>query len=68
MKTAFIVKGTHCNSCRLLIEDVCKEITGVKSCTVDVKSGKVVIEHDVPLDLNKLKKEIEQLGEYKVVL
>jgi len=38
MKTAVInIKGTHCKSCKLLIEDVCKDIKGVKSCCVDSK-------------------------------
>ena len=28
MKTTLTIKGTHCNSCKALIEDVCKEILG----------------------------------------
>ena len=67
MKTTFTVKGTHCNSCKILIEDACSEFKGVKSCSVDLKSGKVVLEHADKIDLQKLKKEIESLGEYKVV-
>lgn len=67
MKTSFMVKGTHCNSCKLLIEDVCNEIKGVQSCTVDFKTGKAVLEHDGTVDLNKVKKEIEALGKYKVI-
>lgn len=67
MKTQLTVKGTHCVSCKALIEDVCKEIDGIKSCTVDFKTGKTVIEHTKPLDMAKLKKEIESLGKYKVI-
>jgi len=52
----------------MLIEEVCSEIAGVKSCVVDFKTGKTVIEHDEKVDLKKLKKEIEALGEYKVQL
>lgn len=66
MKTTITVKGTHCQSCKLLIEEVCSELSGVKSCAVDFKTGKTVIEHDEKLDLKKLKKEIESVGEYKV--
>ncbi len=62
-----MVKGTHCASCKALIEDVCKETEGVTSCTVDFKTGKTVIEHTRLIDMAKLKKEIESLGEYKVV-
>lgn len=50
----------------MLIEDVCADMPGIKSCSVDFKTGKMVIEHDETLDLKKLKKEIEGLGEYKV--
>ena len=67
MKTIFTVKGTHCESCKALIEDVCKETEGVTSCTADFKTGKVNVEHSKPLDMKALKKEIESLGKYKVV-
>lgn len=67
MKTIVIVKGTHCQSCRALIEDVCKDIPGVKSCNVDFKTGKTVIEHEEKLDMKRIKKEIENLGQYKVI-
>jgi len=66
MKTTITVKGTHCNACKMLIEEVCSEMSEVKSCSVDFKTGKTVIEHGGKLDLKKLKKEIEALGEYKV--
>lgn len=68
MKTAVTIKGMHCPSCKMLIEDACSEISGVKSCTVDFKTGKTVIEHEEKLDLRKVKKGIESLGKYKVVL
>jgi cation transport ATPase len=66
MKTTITVKGTHCKSCKVLIEDICEDSTGVKSCTVDFKTGKTVIEHEKGADLKKLKKEIEAEGDYKV--
>ena len=65
-KTTIIIKGTHCTACKALIEDVCKDIKGVKSCNVDYKTGKTEIEHDDKIDLNLFKKEIESLGNYKV--
>lgn len=66
MKTTFTVKGTHCNACKILIEEVCSEFAGVNSCLVDFKTGKTIIEHEPSLDLKKLSQEIESLGEYKV--
>jgi Cu+-exporting ATPase len=69
MKTEFIVTGMHCASCKSLIEDICKETKGVTKCNVDLKSGKVVIEHTEKVDMKNIKKEIESLGdEYKVKL
>ena len=66
MKTTFTVEGTHCASCKALIEDVCKELPGVTSCVADFKTGKTVVEHTAPLDMKKIKKEIESLGKYKI--
>ena len=65
-KTIITVKGTHCAACKALIEDICKDIKGVKSCNVDYKNGKTEIEHDNDFDINLFKKEIESLGKYKV--
>ena len=67
MKTITItIQGTHCNACKLLIEDVSKDIKGVRLCCVDFQTGKTVIEHDEHFDLNVFKKEIEDLGQYKI--
>ena len=65
-KTTIIVKGTHCPDCKALIEDVCKDIKGVKSCNVDYKSGKTEIEHNNEFDINLFKTEIGSLGKYKL--
>ena len=62
----FTIKGTHCNSCKILIEDVCKDIKGVKSCCVDVETGKTLLEYDENFDFDVLRKEVEKLGQYKV--
>lgn len=67
MKTTVIkIKGMHCNSCKLLIEDVCKDIKGVKSCKVDFETGKTTIEHDESFSFDSFKKEVEGLGQYKI--
>ena len=65
-KTILTVQGTHCNACKLLIEDVCKDIPGISSCNVDFKTGETIIEHEGSVDWSKVKSEIESLGEYKV--
>ena len=69
MKTAAIrIKGTHCNACKALIEDVCQEIIGVRSCSVNFETGETIIGHDEDFDLNSFKKEVESLGQYEVEL
>jgi len=65
MKTTLIIKGTHCNSCKMLIEDICKEIPGIKSCNVNFETGITEIEYEENVDWQKFKKEVESLG-YKV--
>jgi len=64
--TTINIKGTHCNSCKLLIEDVCKEIKGATSCVVNFETGETKIEHDESFDWETFKKEVESLGNYKV--
>jgi cation transport ATPase len=66
MKTTLTIKGTHCNACKMLIEDVCKDHKEVSSCTVDFTTGKTEIEHNGLLDIEALKKEIEEVGKYQV--
>jgi copper chaperone CopZ len=66
MKTTLTVKGMHCNSCKMLIEDILGDIPGIKSSNVDPKTGKTVIEHDDSVDMDQVKKEIEDAGEYTV--
>ena len=69
METTVIkIDGTHCNACKLIIEGVCKDIKGVKSCCVDFQTGKTFIEHDEHFSLDALKQEVEDLGQYKVEL
>lgn len=68
MKTIITIKGTHCNACKMLIEDICKDTAGVKSCMVDFKTGKTTIEYGAGTDLKKIKLEIEKAGNYKVTL
>lgn len=62
------ITGLHCASCKLLIEDVGKDVPGVISCMVDPTTGQTVIEHNDPFKTDEFKKEIEALGKYHVTL
>lgn len=67
MKRLITITGTHCKSCKFLIEDVSSEIPGVISLNVDPETGKTEIEYDETLDWNTLKTVIEEQGDYKVI-
>lgn len=66
MRTTVTIRGTHCNACKALIEDVARDTKGIASCTVDYHTGETVVEHDETLDWGVFKKEIEGIGQYKV--
>ena len=68
IKTTFTIKGTHCAACKALIEEVSKENPAVKDIAVDFKTGEAVLEHQDNLDWQELKKEIEGLGDYQVLV
>ncbi|MDD5110483.1 MAG: heavy metal-associated domain-containing protein [Patescibacteria group bacterium] len=68
MTTIVQINGTHCESCKALIEDVCREVPGVKSCTVDFRTGKTEVRHDEQLDWQIFKEAIESLGQYRVTI
>ena len=40
------IKGMHCRSCELLIEESLKEVPHVKSVDVDYKNGEAIVYHD----------------------
>ena len=67
-KTSLIIKGTHCQACKSLIEEVARENPCVTDINVDFKTGKTNIEHKDCLDWKAFNEEIESLGEYKVQL
>ncbi len=66
MKLTLKITGMHCGSCKNLIEDVCGETAGVKSCAVDLGMGLAEIEADDGLDLPALIREISELDDYRV--
>lgn len=66
MKTTITIKGTSCASCKTLIEDICRDVSGITSCLVDFASGRTEIEHELNADWQKLKQEVESIGQYTV--
>jgi len=67
MKTTLRINGTHCKACKALIEDICGDFKEIASCSVDYATGKTEIEHTEGLQWKALTKEIESVGNYKVI-
>ena len=69
MKKTITINGTHCNSCKFLIEDVAKDIQGIQTITVDPTNGKTDIEYNKQLNWDTFKQEIESVNpDYSVQL
>lgn len=66
MKTTLIIVGTYCKACKMLLEDVGREVSGVVDIIVDYTTGVTEVEHKSLENLHELKKSIEELGEYHV--
>jgi copper chaperone CopZ len=45
-KYTFHVSGTHCASCKILIEDILKEQDFIKTVEVNLKNKTVLVESD----------------------
>ncbi len=56
------IKGMHCASCELLIEEEITKIPGVSRCKVNYRKGVAEISHEGNLDQNLLKAAIEEAG------
>jgi len=67
VKTATIdIKGMHCSSCELLIEEEIVKIPGVKKCLVSQKAGKAQITFKGKLYLQDVEKALSEAGEYGI--
>jgi len=64
MKTTIIIQGTDCQACKALIEEVCLEQPGAKSCQVNFQTGETVIDHDQNFDWLAFQREVASLGKY----
>lgn len=66
MTTTITIKGTHCHSCQILLEEVIAEIPGVSQVRVDFSSGRTVIEHDRQLPWEKVQQAMKSVGDYQL--
>ncbi|MEK7158815.1 MAG: heavy-metal-associated domain-containing protein [Patescibacteria group bacterium] len=68
MNTTIHIAGTHCASCKALIEDVAGETSGISACFVNVETGETTIEYNSELDWKQFTREVERLGDYHITL
>lgn len=63
MKTQQIhIKGMHCRSCELLIEDELKKVPGVKSVSVSHKTGIADVDCECELNHQEVEKAVQNAG------
>lgn len=62
MEKTINVKGMHCSSCKILIEDAVSEIRGVEKVSADYKEGKVLLKYSDESALQKARAAIEKEG------
>ena len=58
------VSGTHCNSCKVLIEDVLGDVSGLKNVEVDVATKKINVESEIENQNEIVDKINEKLKEF----
>lgn len=56
------IKGMHCNSCELLIEEEVKQVPGVKSCKVNYSKGRAEISYEGQFDMQGIRAAVEEAG------
>lgn len=61
-KTNILIKGMHCSSCEILVEDELLVIPGVKSAKVNFREGCAEVCHDGKLDHAGVSKAIGKAG------
>lgn len=61
-KTTLNIKGMHCRSCEILIEDELQKISGVRSCKVSYKKGTAEIYYQNHLNQKAVEEAIQNVG------
>lgn len=61
-KTIVPIKGMHCRSCEILIEEKLKENPDIKNVSVNYKDGEARIYSHHPLDMGKVRSAVVEAG------
>jgi len=66
-RTILNVRGMHCQSCKMLAEDVLGDLEGVNSVNADVDAGTIEVEYDEGrVSEDQIKEEINNETDYSV--
>lgn len=62
-KQIIFIRGMHCKSCEILVEQNLKKINGIKEVKVDHKTGQAEISYESPMpDQNKILRAVKDAG------
>lgn len=61
-KAAVYIKGMHCRSCEILIEDEFRKISGVTDVKVSEKKGRAYVSYEGTLDHQKIEEAVRNAG------
>lgn len=62
MRTQLTVKGMHCSSCAMNIEDALLDTPGITNAEVSLRAETVVVDHDDSVDAGALRRAIVDAG------
>ncbi len=62
IRTKIPIKGMHCHSCELLVEEALKDVRGVTKVKVNYRRRSAFVESKKPLGLNKIRHAVREAG------
>jgi sulfite exporter TauE/SafE/copper chaperone CopZ len=62
MKTTLNIKGMHCRSCEILVEEELSKVHGISGVYVNHKNGTAVLNCSVAPDLSEISKAVSRAG------
>ena len=62
MTTTVKIKGMSCNHCVMAVSKALEQIEGLNDVQVDLSNGRATLYHDGPIDVGRVKDQIENAG------
>jgi copper chaperone CopZ len=61
-EAVLIVKGMKCGGCAQNVENALRTLPGISSVNVDLKTGKVKVDHEGKASVDQMKQKIKDAG------